>query len=86
VLRHVADQLADLDAARRDVEVEDGRRSARGVDQAEQDLDQGALAGAVRADQPDDAGSISTVSPSRAVTLPYRFVRAFVAMRATPIG
>ena len=54
VLGHVADELADVGALRPDVEVEDRRLAARRIDQAEQDLEQGALAGAVRADEADD--------------------------------
>ena len=70
VLGHVADVLADVGALGPDVEVEDRRRSARRVDEPEQDLDQRALAGAVRADEADDARSMSTVRPSSAVTPP----------------
>ena len=39
-----------------DVETEHLRRAGGGLDQAEQDLDQRALAGAVRADETDHAG------------------------------
>ncbi len=56
VLGHVADELADRDPVRRDVEVEDQRRAARRRDEPEQDLQERALARAVRPDEPDDAG------------------------------
>ena len=55
VLGHVADQLPDLEAVRGDVEAEHLGRAGRRLEQAEQDLDQRALAGAVRADEPDHA-------------------------------
>ncbi len=56
---------------------------AVGVEQAEQDLDERALARAVGADQPMMPGSIATVSESRAVTGPYRLVSAAVSMTGT---
>ena len=56
VLRHVADQLPDREPVRGDVEPEHLRRAGRGLGQAEEDLDQRALARAVRADEADHAG------------------------------
>ena len=56
VLGHVADELADGRAVGPDVEVHD-RRLARGrCQQAEEDLDERALAGPVGADETDDPG------------------------------
>ena len=55
VLGHVADELADLGAVPGHVQVEHDGRPAGRRDEAEQDLDQRRLAGAVRADQADDA-------------------------------
>ena len=55
VFGHVADELADLDALSDHVEVHDRRRPGRGRQQAEEDLEEGALAGAVRPDETDDA-------------------------------
>src|SRR5688500_17244763 len=54
VLGHVADELADLRPVRPHVQVEDGGGAAGRLDQPQQDLEQRALARAVRADQPDD--------------------------------
>ena len=56
VLRHVADELTNPDPLPRDVEVEERRTTGRCVDQTEEDLEQRALAGAVRSDEPDDPG------------------------------
>ncbi len=55
VLRHVPDQLPDGEPVRGNVETEHLRPSGRGLDQPEEDLDQRALAGAVRADEADHA-------------------------------
>jgi hypothetical protein len=41
---------------RANVEAEDAHRAAGGRQEAEEDADEGALARAVRADEPDDAG------------------------------
>ena len=79
VLGHVADALADGGAVGRDVEAEhasplpDGRR-----EQAEQDLDQRRLAGAVRADEADDPGADVEVRSDTAVTDPKRLVNPVV--------
>src|SRR6266566_3250879 len=56
VLWHVTDELADLGAPGPDVEVEDRRIAGCRLDQSEEDLEQRALAGSVRADQADDSG------------------------------
>jgi hypothetical protein len=56
VLGHVADELADRRALRPDVEVHHGGPSGRRLEQAEQDLDQRALAGPVGPDEADDSG------------------------------
>ena len=56
MLGHVAHALADLQALRARVQVEDAHVARGGGEQAEEDLDEGALAGAVGADEPDDAG------------------------------
>ncbi len=55
VLGKVADELADVGPASPDVHVEDGRLARGRVDEPEEDLEERALAGAVRSDQPDDA-------------------------------
>jgi hypothetical protein len=52
VLRHVADQRPDRGPVGLHVVAEHGRRTAGGVDQPEQDLDERGLPGAVRSDQP----------------------------------
>ena len=54
VLGHVADELAQHHALAAHVEAEQGGVAAGRRQQAEQDLDQRALAGAVGADQADD--------------------------------
>ena len=56
VLGHVADPSADLLPGRRDVQAQDLRRAGGRGEQAEQDLDERGLPGAVGADQPRDAG------------------------------
>ena len=56
MLRHVADELADVRAAGPDIQVEDGRLAGCRVDEPEEDLEQRALARPVRADEADDAG------------------------------
>jgi hypothetical protein len=56
VLGQVAHELADLRPLARDVQAHYRCGPRRRVDEAQQDLEQGALAGAVGADQPDDAG------------------------------
>ena len=48
-------QLADGEPVGGDVETEHLRRAGRRLEQAEEDLDQRALAGAVRADEADHA-------------------------------
>ena len=63
VLGHVADVPADLEPLGDDVEVEHLRRAGGGLEQAEQDADQGALAGAVRPHQADDARLQVEVEP-----------------------
>jgi hypothetical protein len=84
VLRHVADALADVGAAGRDVEVEYGGAARRRLDEPEQDLDQRGLPGTVRADEADDPGLDVDVSESSAVTNDrYRFVSARTEIRAT---
>ncbi len=55
MLGHVADQLADARALGGGVQVEDACLALGRRQQAEQDLDQRALAGAVGADEADDA-------------------------------
>jgi hypothetical protein len=56
VLRHVADELADLGPLACGVESHDDGATARRGEQSQEDLEQGRLAGAVRADETDDAG------------------------------
>ena len=56
VLGHVAHALAHLQAARGRVQAEDAHVAAGRLQQAQEDLDEGALAGAVGAHEPDDAG------------------------------
>ena len=56
VLRHVADELADLRAVGADVEVHDLRRAGGRLEEPEQELEHRALAGAVGADEADDPG------------------------------
>ena len=55
VLGHVADELADPGTIGRRVEIEDGGLALGRLEQAEEDLDQRALAGAVGADEADHA-------------------------------
>ena len=56
VLGHVADELADRRALGPDVEVHDRCLAGGRLEEAEQDLDERALARAVGADEPDDPG------------------------------
>jgi hypothetical protein len=56
VLGHVADPRPHPHAVGLAVEAQHARGAGRGRDQPEQDLDQGAFAGAVGADQADHAG------------------------------
>ena len=56
VLRHVADELAQGGAVAGHVEAHHLRGAGGRLEQAEEKLDEGALAGAVRADEADDAG------------------------------
>jgi hypothetical protein len=54
VLGHVADDLPDLPGLRHRVQPGDARSTGRWWNDPEQDLDEGALAGAIRADEADD--------------------------------
>ncbi len=69
VLGEVADEFADLERRLKRVDAEDFDRAGSGREQAEEDSDEGGFAGAVCADESDDAGiSARGVSESRAVT------------------
>ena len=56
VLGEVADEFADLERMRECVDAQDFYRTARWGEEAEEDADEGGFAGAVGADQADDAG------------------------------
>jgi hypothetical protein len=55
VLRHVADELTEFGAPTKDVQPHDLAGAACGFQQTEEELDEGALAGAVGAHEADDA-------------------------------
>ena len=56
MLGHVPDDLPDLPCLRDCVHPENGDAAARGREDAEHDLDQGALPGPVCPNEPDDSG------------------------------
>ena len=58
VLAREPDVLANLGRVADDVEARDPRRALVGVEQRGQDPDRGRLAGAVRAEQPEDAARL----------------------------
>ena len=82
VLGHVADALADRGALGGDVEAEHARPCPTVAgEQPEQDLDQRRLAGAVGADQPDDAGrDVDGELGQGGHPPPYRLVSASVSI------
>jgi hypothetical protein len=71
VLGHVADAGPDLRAVALAVQAQHLHRAAIGLQQAERQLHQGRLAGAVGAQQPGRRRVMSTVTPSSARTSPY---------------